>query len=183
MDDLVFITGNQDKANYVSKYFGRPIKHVKVDVTEIQSLDLHEIVRHKVREAYNIVKQPVMVEDVSLEFTALGGLPGPFIKFFLAALGLEGTAELVDGKDRSAVARCVIGYYDGADEQYFEGSADGRIAERPREGRGFGFDPLFINDGYDVPRSEMSEEDHDRTYSEIKLFGKLKEYLENKRAA
>ena len=182
MEDLVFITGNQDKANYVSKYFGRTIEHVKVDVDEIQSLDLHEIVRHKVRQAYAIVKRPVMVEDVSLEFKALGGLPGPFIKFFLQAMSLEEVAALVDGKDRSAIARCVIGYYDGTDEQYFEGKADGRVAEAPKSGRGFGFDPLFINDGFDVPRSEMSEEDHDRTYSEIKLFGKLKEYLENKAA-
>lgn len=180
MDDLVFITGNQDKADYASKYFGRPIEHLKVDVDEIQSLDLHEIVQHKVRQAYAVVKRPVMVEDVSLEFTALGGLPGPFIKFFLSALGLEGTAALLEGKDRSAAARCVIGYYDGTDEQYFEGNAPGRIVDKPRLGRGFGFDPLFINEGFDVPRSEMSEEDHDRTYSEIKPFGKLKEYLENK---
>ncbi len=178
MDEVVFITGNQNKADYVARYLGHPVKHEKIDLDEIQSLDLHEIVQHKVRQAYAVVKKPVMVEDASLEFIALGGLPGPFIKFFLGAIGIKETAALVHGKDRSAITRCVVGYYDGSDEQYFEGSATGTVPEHPKEAGGFGFDPLFIHDGYDVPRSEMSPEDHDRTYFEIKPFGKLKEYLE-----
>lgn len=180
MDEVVFITSNQNKADYLARYLGKPVRHQKIDLDEIQSLDLREIVRHKVRQAYAIVGAPVMVEDASLEFAALGGLPGPFIKFFLEALGLEGTAALLEGKDRRATTRCVVGYYDGSDEQYFEGWADGSVPEHPRKAGGYGFDPLFIQDGYDVPRSEMVPEDHDRTYFEIKPFGKLKEYLETK---
>lgn len=180
MDEIVFITGNQNKADYVARYLGHPIKHEKVDLDELQSLDLHEIVRHKVRQAYRIVKKPVMVEDAALEFKALGGLPGPFIKFFLDSMSLKDIAGLVDGKDRSAITRCVVGYYDGTDEKYFEGFATGTVPEHPKEAGGYGFDPLFMHDGYDVSRSEMKQEDHDRTYFEIKPFGKLKEYLEQK---
>lgn len=182
MDEVVFITGNQNKADYLARYLGRPIKHEKVDLEEIQSLDLHEIVRHKVRQAYEKVRAPVMVEDASLEFEALGGLPGPFIKFFLEKLGLEGTAALINGKSRRATTRCVVGYYDGKDEQYFEGFMRGQVPEHPKAAGGYGFDPLIILDGYEVPRSEMTPEDHDHTYFEIKPFGKLKEYLENRNA-
>ncbi len=177
MSDFVFVTGNQHKADYLSRWWGEPIEHQKVDLDEIQSLDLHAVVRHKVRQAYERVGRPVVVEDASLEFTALNGLPGPFIKFFLETLDIEGTAALVDGKDRGAVTRCVIGYFDGTDEQYFEGSLPGRVPEHPKHAGGYGFDPLIILDGFDVPRSEMNPEDHDRTYFEIKPFGKLKEYL------
>ena len=48
---------------------------MKLDLDEIQSLDLREIVEHKVRQAYEKCGKPVLVENASLEFTALGRLP------------------------------------------------------------------------------------------------------------
>ena len=89
MANITFITGNQDKADYLAKYLGHPVDHLKLDLDEIQSLELKEIVEHKVRQAYEKVKKPVIVEDVSLEFEALGGLPGPFIKFFVEKVPFE----------------------------------------------------------------------------------------------
>jgi len=62
---------------------------MKIDLDELQSLDLRVIVEHKVRQAYEKVGGPVLVEDVSLEFLALGRIPGPFIKFFEQEIGLE----------------------------------------------------------------------------------------------
>ena len=82
MQSITFITGNQKKADYLARYLGFPIEHIKLDLDEIQSLELQEIVEHKVKQAYAKIKKPVIVEDASLEFTALGRLPGPFIKFF-----------------------------------------------------------------------------------------------------
>jgi len=83
VNDIEFITGNQHKADYLAKWLGMPINHQKVDLTEIQSLDLHEVVEHKVREAYRIIQKSVLVEDVSLTFHALGRLPGTLVKWFL----------------------------------------------------------------------------------------------------
>ena len=51
------------------------VLHEKIDLDEIQSLDLREIVEHKVRQAYEKIKKPVLVEDTSLRFEALGKLP------------------------------------------------------------------------------------------------------------
>lgn len=82
MKAVTFITGNQHKADYLSHILGVPLRHQAVDLTEIQSTSLEEIVEHKVRQAYMVARCPVLVEDVALGFTALGGLPGPFIKFF-----------------------------------------------------------------------------------------------------
>lgn len=72
---VTFITGNQNKADYLAKYLGFPVAHQKIHLDELQSLSLREIVEHKVKQAYDIIKKPVLVEDVSLEFSALGRLP------------------------------------------------------------------------------------------------------------
>ena len=102
MKEVIFITGSQKKADYLANLLGHPIEHKKVDLNEIQSLDLREIVKYKLREAYAEVSRPVLVEDVSLEFTALGKLPGTFIKFFLEQMKIrKDSSQLLRWKDRN----------------------------------------------------------------------------------
>ncbi len=177
MKDVTFITGNQNKADYLAKYLGHPVRHQKVDLEEIQSLDLQQIVRHKVRQAYDIVKVPVIVEDVALEFKAFNRLPGPFIKFFLEDLGTQGVCDLLKDKDRGATGICLFGYYDGTTEQYFKGSIDGTITETPQGDNGFGWDPIFIPDGYGRTRAELDPEDYQEVYLKIRPFAALKAFL------
>lgn len=177
MKQVTFITGNQAKADYLAKYLGCPVAHKKVDQDELQSLDLRKIVEHKVKQAYEALKTPVLVEDVALEFTALGRLPGPFIKFFLEEMSEDDICALLNGKDRGAIARCTFGYYDGQQLEFFEGSLKGTIAETPRGEGGFGWDRLFIPEGYTVTRAEMSEADDRKTYLTIKPFAALKAFL------
>lgn len=180
MNTITFITGNQNKADYLAKYLGHPVDHVKLDLDEIQSLSLKEIVEHKVRQAYEKIKKPVIVEDVSLEFEALGGLPGPFIKFFVEKVPFETICSMVEGKSRKAIARCVFGFYDGKDLELFEGSLGGEIATAPSGENGYGWDRLFIPDGYSVTRASLSEEDDRNTYLQVKPFAKLKDFLESR---
>ena len=110
---LTFITGNQHKADYLAKHLGIDIAHRKIDLDEIQSVDLQKIVTNKVKQAYDIVRSPVLVEDVSLEFAALGGLPGPFIRFFVDRVPFQSICDMIPADHRDATARCVFGYYDG----------------------------------------------------------------------
>ena len=181
MANVTFITGNQNKADYLSKYLGHPVDHVKLNLDEIQSMDLNEIVEHKVRQAYELIKKPVIVEDVALEFDALGRLPGPFIKFFVEKVPFEVICSMISkGLTRKATARCVFGYFDGKDLKLFEGSLDGEIAEQPSGNNGYGWDRIFIPQGYNVTRASLDEEDDQKTYLKIKPFAKLKKYLESK---
>jgi non-canonical purine NTP pyrophosphatase (RdgB/HAM1 family) len=129
------------------------------------------------RQAYDQIKHPVLVEDVALEFSALGKLPGTFIKWFLEELNLEGLCRLVDGKDRTATARCVFGYFDGQTETFFEGSLKGSVSEQPAGNGGYGWDPVFIPEGYSVTRAELSAEDDQKTYLQIKPLGQVKDFL------
>ena len=177
MKDVVYITGSQKKAEYFAKLIGFAVEHVKVDLDEIQSLDLHEVVKHKLHQAYKEVNRPVLVEDVSLEFPALGRLPGTFIKWFQEELSHEQLCRLLDGKDRTAVARCVFGYFDGKEETYFEGSLEGSVPEMPTGTLGFGWDPIFIPKGYSVTRAELSPEDDEATYRIIKPIAEITQFL------
>jgi non-canonical purine NTP pyrophosphatase (RdgB/HAM1 family) len=177
MHKVTFITGNQRKVDYLATYLGFPVDHVKVEMEEVQSLDLKEIVKHKLHQAYAHVQAPVLVEDTSLEFTELGKLPGPFIKWFIQEVGLEKLCRLLDGKDRTAIARCVYGYFDGTTEQYFEGSLAGTVSDKPAGERGYGYDSIFIPEGYTVTRSQMGEEDDRKTYLQMKPLARVKEFL------
>jgi len=180
MAKITFITGNQDKADYLAKYLGYPVDHIKLDIDEIQSLDLKEIVEDKVKKAYAKIQKPVIVEDVSLEFEALGGLPGPFIRYFVDHVPFERICAMVDGQSRKATARCIIGYFDGQELELFEGSLDGEIAKVPSGENGYGWDKIFIPQGYTVTRASLGDEDGQKTYTTIKPFAKLKSYLESK---
>lgn len=180
LEKITFITGNQDKASYFERNIGFPVDHIKLDLDEIQSLSLEEIVLKKVRQAYEKIGKPVIVEDVSLEFAALGGLPGPFIKFFIDNISLEVICSMIDGQTRKATARCVFGYFDGRELKLFESSLDGEIAKTPSGENGYGWDRIFIPQGYKVTRASLSKKDDQKTYLQIKPFAKLKEYLESR---
>ncbi len=180
MKTITFITGNQHKAGYLSRMLDLPLKHRTVDLTEIQSTSLEEVVEHKVRQAYTVAKRPVLVEDVALGFTALDGLPGPFIKFFVEAPnGLENLCRMLDGfDDRSAVAACVFGYYDGEQVKLFRAELHGAISEHPIGDGGFGWDKIFCPDGYGgKTRAELTPDEDAETYCLFKPIDSVRRFL------
>ena len=178
----VFITGNADKAAYLAQHLGITLDHQKVDLDEIQSTSLEEIVEHKVRQAYDLVGKPVLVEDVALGFDALNGLPGTFIKFFVDAPdGLEKLCRMIDSfENKGAEAACVYGYYDGQTLKLFRGGLRGTIATSPRGEGGFGWDKIFCPDGYEGrTRAELSLTEDEATYATIKPYTALRAFLKD----
>jgi len=178
MKKLTFITGNAAKAEQLGRHLDFPVLHKKLDLVEIQSLDLPEIVEHKAKEAFAQIGSPVLIEDTSLTFNALGKLPGPLIKWFLTELDNEGLCKILDGyKDRSARAEVLFGFFDGKELQTFYGSAPGSIAEKPRGERGFGWDPIFIPDGSIKTWGEMTIEEQRETSMRRIALKKLEQVL------
>ena len=98
---ITFITGNPAKSLYLKDYFDIEVDHKRLDLTEIQSLSLEDIVRDKALRAQAEVGGTVLVEDVSLSFNALNTLPGPLIKWFFEALGNVGLCNLIPPPDLS----------------------------------------------------------------------------------
>ncbi len=178
----IFITGNQGKADNLARHLGIALEHQKVELDEIQSVHLEEIVTHKVKQAYDIIGKPVLVEDVALGFAALGGLPGPFVKFFVDAPGgLENMCRMLDSfDDRSAVGECMYGYYDGGEVRLFHGQLDGTIAQHPRGDNGFGWDKIFEPAGYDgKTRAELNDQKYAEVYEIIRPYAALRQFLKH----
>ena len=181
MSKVTFITGNQNKADYLAKLLGMEIDHQKIDLDEIQSVSPEEVIEHKVRQAYDILKRPVLVEDTCMGLDALGGLPGTFIKFFIEQEnGAEKLCRMCDGlESRRATATVTFGYYDGEELKFFQNSIHGEIPQHPgRQVNGFGWDTIFIPDGYGgTVRSELDEADYDELYQAIKPIGAVRDFL------
>ncbi|MBP7857800.1 MAG: non-canonical purine NTP pyrophosphatase [Candidatus Saccharimonadales bacterium] len=180
MQAVTFISGNAHKAAYLQRQLGIPVAHNAVALDEIQSLDLQEIVAHKLKEAFSVVKSPVLAEDVSLGFYALGGLPGPYIKWFIENAGTAACCKMLGGfPDRSALITCMYGYYDGTEMQFFASEMKGTISEKPRGNNGFGFDSIFIMDGFSKTRAELPQKDIEKSYAEqMKPFAAVRDFLQ-----
>lgn len=175
---IAFVTGNPSKAEQLEKYVATKVAHKKLDLDEIQSLSLEEIVKHKVMEAYKYVQGPVLVEDTSLTFDALGKLPGPLIKWFLQELGNDGLSNMLHGyPSRKATAEVLFGYYDGITFKTFKGEVAGTIAKTPLGEHGFGWDPLFIPDGQDKTWGEMTPAEQTETSLRKPALQKLARFL------
>jgi XTP/dITP diphosphohydrolase len=78
----IFVSSNQGKILEVKSILGNKIISQSIELEELQSLDFRIIVEHKLRQAYEQVKQPVIVEDTGLQIQAYGSLlPGRLLSF------------------------------------------------------------------------------------------------------
>lgn len=107
-----------------------------------------DISREKAKVAAERLQGPVLVEDTSLCFNALHGLPGPYIKWFLDKLGHDGLNKLLAAyEDKTAYAQCVFSFCAGPSSEpvTFVGQCPGRIVAA-RGPNTFGWDPIFQPD-------------------------------------
>ena len=180
MKEITFVTGNPNKAKHASRLLDFPVVNHDVDLPEIQSLDLQEVVADKLKRAFEIIQMPVIVEDIALEFSELKRIPGPFIKFFAQELGLEKLAQMLDGKSRKAIAKCVIGFTDGQHTEFFKGEQHGTIADFPRGKDGFGWDKIFVSDKFpDKTNAELNETEYAEYFTSIRRFDLLRSFLKS----
>jgi non-canonical purine NTP pyrophosphatase (RdgB/HAM1 family) len=177
--NVTFITGNDKKAEFLAKFLGVEISHQKIDLDELQSLDLREITEHKARQAYEHIKNPVLVEDIAFTIYALGKLPGPFIKWFINEVGYEGLCRLADSDpDRKAKTAVCYAYFDGHEAHFFEGELEGSMPDHPRGSDGFGFNGVFIPAGQLKTNAEMTHEETEKySLRTTTVYPKIKDFL------
>ncbi|KAJ5193755.1 Ham1-like protein, partial [Penicillium cf. griseofulvum] len=175
---LNFITGNQNKLREVRDILGKVIEvdNQEVDVPEIQGT-IEEIAKEKARRAAEAINGPALTEDTALEFHALKGLPGPYIKFFMENVGHEGLNKMLDGfEDRTAEAVCTFAFCRGPGEEpiVFQGRTEGTIV-RPRGPAKFGWDAIFEYNGKTY--AEMDKEEKNNVSHRGKALVKLQHWL------
>jgi len=152
----------------------------KIDLPELQG-EPEEVAMEKCRIAAEKIQGPVMVEDTSLCYNALGGLPGVYIKWFLDKTGHEGLNNLLAAySDKSAYAQCVFAFSlgPGHTPKVFVGRTHGRIvpARGPLD---FGWDPIFQPDGYDLTYAELPKEIKNTISHRYRSLELLRNYLTN----
>jgi len=157
----VFVTTSPHKHREAERILGCPLQRVELDIPERQGLDVLTIAREKAAAAVRQLQVPVLVEDTSLELAALGGFPGPLVRWLMEAAGPASLARILNGfSDRRATAHCVAILRDGEREWVGEGIVPGEIAAEPRGVSGFGWDVVFVPSwGGGRTYAEMSAEE------------------------
>ncbi|KAF5592366.1 Ham1 family [Fusarium pseudocircinatum] len=161
--EINLITGNANKIADIKAILtpsGITVRNQSLDLPEIQG-SIEEITIAKCRTAAEMVGGPVVVDDTALCFNAMNGMPGPYIKFFLEALGPERLHLLLAGfSDKSAEAIATIGYCQGPGYEpvLFQGRIDGTIV--PARGvMRYGWQTCFQPDGMGLTLAEMPDEE------------------------
>ena len=179
MSKFKFVTGNPNKVREAEEILGLTLEPVQVDgLFEIQSPDLDEVVWHKAQQAYSALQCPVMVEDSGLVFHAWNGLPGALVKWFEETVGCQGMLKMVkDFNDRSATAICCFAVYDGKEMKISRGEVNGTLSSNTRGSNGFGWDVIFIPEGYKETYGEMAAKEKNAISHRKRALDKLKQEL------
>ena len=159
-----FVSGNKNKLAELCDIFNEhfkdiQIKQLDIDLPELQGLP-EDIVKGKLKLALEKGKNlegPVLVEDTSLCFNAYGGLPGPYIKYFLKAIKPEGLYKMASAfDDHTAYAQSIFGLQKNEKDEphLFIGKTEGEIVS-PRGPNYFGWDPCFQPKDYTQTYAEM----------------------------
>ena len=150
--DVTFATGNEGKwqiARDIFEGYGIGLLRENIETPEMQSLDVVEIARASARYAADRLGRAVIKSDVGYYIPALGGFPGPFVKFVNMTLTPENILDMMRGEDdrRIYIRECLAFAMPGAEPRPFVCEHLARIAEAP-DGRGTSVDRITIFDGF-----------------------------------
>jgi len=164
MVKVYFLSSNPHKLKEVKQIFsefGIEVEPLAGRKVEIQANSLSEIVEYAAKVAAKEHKvRPIVLEDSGFFVHALNGFPGPYSHYVYDTIGVEGVLKLLEGvANRKAHFECAAACVCSDDLVEIEvGRVYGSVAEEPRGEKGFGFDPIFVPEGYDKTFAELGEE-------------------------
>lgn len=192
---IVFATNNAHKLSEVQAVLGPSFElvtprmcGVAEDIPEDQPT-LEGNALQKARYVRARTGLDCFADDTGLEVEALGGAPGVHSARYatdghdFAANNRFLLANLAGKTNRRARFRTVVALLVGDEEHLFEGVVEGRILDHECGTEGFGYDPLFVPDGYDRTFAEMSAEEKNAVSHRGRAVRKLSEYLSRYGAA
>jgi len=154
--EIVFLTGNKDKLQSACEVFkSYPIRllNQKMEIPEIQSLNVEEVARYSVEYAVNIIKKNVIKVDCGYYFEAFNGFPGALVKYFERSFSSDDILKLLEGKSRNVVIRECLAYASPEGEvKTFLSESKATIAYKP-EGIGGSIDKLIVYPGFNKPQA------------------------------
>jgi XTP/dITP diphosphohydrolase len=192
MNQLILATRNKGKLKEISALFsGLPFHvHTVLDFPNIpevvedgETLEVNAL--KKAREVFAASNIPTIADDSGLEVYALDMMPGVISARYAGenVSYAENNQKLLKElqnlpiESHRARFRCVIAYVSSTEEKLFEGICEGRIIGELRGTNGFGYDPLFVPDGFSETFAELSMDIKNRISHRAKALTLLKNYL------
>ena len=192
MRTLIFASNNAHKLS--------EIRNLLDNIVEIQSLkdinldgDIPETsdtlegnATQKAEWIYSRTGRDCFADDTGLEVEALDGAPGVYSARYAGegcsfADNVNKLLKAMEGKtNRKARFRTVICLIENGEKHYFEGIVNGTIIEKCSGNMGFGYDPIFVPDGYNISFAEMPLDEKNKISHRGLATQKLVEYLKNK---
>ncbi|WP_099367067.1 non-canonical purine NTP diphosphatase [Sphingobacterium sp. 1.A.4] len=186
--ELVFATNNAHKLEEVQQMIGDRFK-----LLSLADIGCHEdfpetgvTFKENAQQKTDYLKERFNVDcfgdDSGLEVDALQGEPGVYSARYAGTRDMEKNIDLVleklgDNANRTARFKTVISLNMNNEQHFFEGSIEGRIINERIGTKGFGYDPIFIPNGYDITFAEMSLEEKNRISHRSVAVQKLCKFL------
>ncbi len=190
MTDIILATKNQNKVRELKRLF----EPLGIRVHSLLEFETPEIIEDgktfeenslkKARTIFNFTGKPTIADDSGLIVEQLNGEPG----VYSARYAYEGASDEENNKKlleklkkhpqpHFAKFYCAASYVDSNNSFTVSGELEGQIIETPRGSNGFGYDPLFLPEGYNRTLAQMTVEEKNKISHRAKAFAKLKEKL------
>jgi len=187
--DLVFATNNQHKLLEIRKIIGDSFN--LLSLKDINCFDeipetgnsLEANASQKSRFVYEKYGLNCFADDTGLEVEALNGAPGVYSARYAgeeknALKNMKKLLSELNGiENRKARFRTVISLIINGEEKLFEGIVTGKITDKESGTKGFGYDPIFIPDGYNITFAEMDLQTKNKISHRARAVEKLANYL------
>ncbi len=193
--EIIFATGNQHKVVEAQKALGDSFTLImpkELGLTEEIPEDGDTLVKNAVQKAeylWNRFGKNCFADDTGLEVNALGGAPGVYTARYAGPdkgsdanmeklLSELAAIEAKEGKiSRVARFRTVVALIINGETKIFEGVMEGEIARERSGSEGFGYDPVFIPQGYSCTIAEISLDEKNAISHRGKAMRALAQYL------
>ena len=188
--ELVFATNNAHKLEEVQQMVGD--KFILKSLNDIGCTDdipetgvtFEENAKQKTDYLVSKYNVNCFGDDSGLEINALDGEPGVYSARYSGSRDMEKNIDLVleklQGKaDRSARFKTIISLFVNGEQHFFEGTVEGHIINERTGTEGFGYDPIFIPNGYEKTFAEMSLEEKNKISHRSQAVAKLVDFLNN----
>jgi XTP/dITP diphosphohydrolase len=191
MKELIFATNNKHKLTEIQSIVGsefsiRSLEDIGCteDIAETAAT-LEGNALLKAEYVFNKFGMNCFADDTGLEVEALDGRPGVFSARY-ASSGHDFEAnidkvlsELNGVSNRKARFRTVIALHLDGSVHYFEGIVNGKIIHTRKGIKGFGYDPVFLPDGYELTFAEMPLSEKNKISHRARAVGKLVDFLKS----
>ena len=192
MKRIVFATNNPNKLREVKNIIGNKIEIVSLadincfdDIPETQpTIEGNASQKsHYILDKYNI---DCFSDDTGLEIEALDGEPGVYSARYAGGKEIrfednikKVLSNLKNKENRRARFKTVVSLILDGKEFFFEGIVNGKIIEEKRGASNFGYDPVFMPDGYDKTFAELTESEKNKISHRGIVIRKLADFLNN----